>query len=110
MNPVESAHLASERGVRGARNLDVIEVDGLGAHREPLSPLFRRQMCSCTHRVHNLTITWVHNLTSRGTGADNLDVIEVDGLGAHRERQLVPVARRALVVRRGVLEQVGPEG
>ena len=42
--------------------------------------------------------------------ARNLDVIEVDGLGAHRERQLVPVARRALVVRRRVLEQVGPEG
>ena len=41
-------------------------------------------------------------------GADNLDVIEVDGLGAHRERQLVPVACRALVVGRGVLEQVGP--
>ena len=44
-----------------------------------------------------------HLPSERGVrGARNLDVIEVDGLGAHRERQLVPVARRALVVRRRV--------
>jgi len=35
-------------------------------------------------------------------GARNLHVIQVHGLGAHRERKLVPVASRALVVGRGV--------